>query len=168
MKKSAPKTIPSKQQKDAPPRASLKDGNKKKQPSQTTVETMLQESKAIEEMLRERGCLPDHRHEDEKRRQSALLALEKILCDWWASKEDASSTSPWMRPRVSLVTFGSYRLRVHRLESDLDVLAIAPPSCSRSDFFSSLVERLGKESSIKDVHAIPSAYTVRRIKTFFL
>ena len=68
---------------------------------------------------------------------------------------------------MSLITFGSYRLGVHRSESDLDVLAMSPPACSRGDFFTSLVEVLQKDSRVSEVHAIPSAFTVRSFDFWF-
>ena len=72
-----------------------------------------------------------------------------------------------VRPRISLVTFGSYRLGVHRPTSDLDVLAVAPPTITRNDFFSSLVTLLRHEQrqpsnpslQLSEIHPIPSAYT---------
>lgn len=119
------------------------------------------ESQGLEALLRARGCLSVDRLEDEQRRQSALKILEKILCEWASAVQAKSSDSKWRQARVSLVTFGSYRLGVHRAESDLDVLAMSPPACSRGDFFTSLPDLLQKDSRIEDVHAIPSAYTVR-------
>lgn len=127
---------------------------------------VLQESKALEELLRQRSCLPADRIDDEQRRQNALDTLERILCEWASSillqSNTKSNESKWRQPRVSLVTFGSYRLGVHRSESDLDVLAMSPPACSRGDFFTSLVDALQCDSRVYDVHAIPSAYTVRK------
>jgi hypothetical protein len=129
--------------------------------------TVLQESQGLGEMLRQRGCLPVDRLEDEQRRQNALNILENILCEWAASIQAKSNDSKWRQPRVSLITFGSYRLGVHRTESDLDVLAMSPPACSRGDFFTSLVGVLRNDHRINDVHAIPSAYTVRDFVTLF-
>lgn len=120
----------------------------------------LQESQLLEEMLQERACLPVGRHDDERRRQEAIETLESILCEWASVVQEKSESSKWKQPRVSLITFGSYRLGVHRPDSDLDVLAMAPPSCSRADFFTSLVATLRQDARIQDVHAIPSAYTV--------
>ncbi len=101
------------------------------------------------------------RDQDEQRRRDALDTLETILCEWAASIQVSDADCKWKQPRVSLVTFGSYRLRVHRPESDLDVLAMSPSTCCRGDFFTTLVQTLQKDSRINDVHAIPSAYTVR-------
>lgn len=115
----------------------------------------------LREFLLQRGCLPGQ-PENEKARLNALHSIERILC-LWAS--DVQSRKPltankWQRPRVSVVTFGSYRLGAHRPESDLDILALSPPACTRNDFFTSLVTTLKEEPEIEDVHAIPSAYTV--------
>jgi poly(A) polymerase len=60
---------------------------------------------------------------------------------------------------VTLVSFGSYRLGAHRPDSDLDMLAVCPYSCSRSDFFSSLPSLLKATPGIEDIHPIPMAYT---------
>lgn len=120
----------------------------------------LKESHDLEQTLRQRGCLPMRNDEDEQRRLDALGTLETILCDWAASVQTTEKDDTGKQPRVSLVTFGSYRLRVHRPESDLDVLAMSPSTCCRGDFFTTLVQALQKDPRINDVHAIPSAYTV--------
>ena len=82
------------------------------------------------------------------------------------SKKKARAPAPpivnsWQRPRPVLITFGSYRLGVHRPSSDLDLLVLAPSHCTRQDFFSSLVSLLNKQdaSIIQQVHPIPTAYT---------
>ena len=62
-------------------------------------------------------------------------------------------------PTVTLVTFGSYRLMAYQPDADLDVLALCPPTCTRDDFFTSLLKRMEDEQSITDIHAIPTAYT---------
>ncbi len=59
----------------------------------------------------------------------------------------------------ALIPFGSYRLGVHSVTSDLDLLTLAPPSITRSDFFSSLVSILQNDKRCKNVHPIPTAYT---------
>ena len=60
---------------------------------------------------------------------------------------------------AALIPFGSYRLGVHSTESDLDLLALAPPHVHRSDFFTSLVKLLRDDERCQQVHPIPSAYT---------
>ena len=122
----------------------------------------MKETKALKTFLEQRRCLPVRGDDDDCRRQKALHILESILSEWATSVLASSTDSRWRRPGVSLVTFGSYRLRVHRPESDLDVLAVTPPGCSRELFFTSLVEVLRRDSRISRVHAISSAYTVSR------
>ena len=60
---------------------------------------------------------------------------------------------------MTLVTFGSYRLRAYRPDADVDLLAICPPSCTRNDFFTSLVDMMKGESAITHIHPIASAFT---------
>lgn len=59
----------------------------------------------------------------------------------------------------ALIPFGSYRLGVHSVTSDLDLLTLAPPYITRNDFFSSLVDILQNDKRCKNVHPIPTAYT---------
>ena len=109
---------------------------------------------------------------DDVARGAALDYLEKVLARWTMTlrtidntvqnnnKNASTSNNPWQRPRVALVSFGSYRLGVHRSDSDLDVLAVAPPACTRHDFFTSLVQLLRQDTAnVRDVHPIPGAYT---------
>jgi poly(A) polymerase len=118
----------------------------------------LGDNAALEKTLRELGCYDD---DNEPRRRAALDSLEKILFEWSnvLYKNKTSNNNPWQQPRVAVVTFGSYRLGVHRPSSDLDVLALSPPHCTRGDFFTSLVEQLKQDPRVKDVHPISTAYT---------
>ncbi|GKY92114.1 hypothetical protein MPSEU_000182800 [Mayamaea pseudoterrestris] len=77
------------------------------------------------------------------------------------ARAPAVMVNNWQRPRPILITFGSYRLGVHRPCSDLDLLVLAPAHCSRDDFFGSLVQLLQQQSDsiIRQVHPIPTAYT---------
>ena len=130
---------------------------------------------SLEMTLRDRGCYDDN---NEPRRRAALETLERILYQWSmdvmmrdsnnnnnnnkkgdTSNNTAAPTNPWNVPRVALVCFGSYRLGVHKQSSDIDVLALSPPHCTRADFFVPLVDRLGHDSRVTELHPIPSAYT---------
>ena len=57
-----------------------------------------------------------------------------------------------------VVTFGSYRLGVHAPNADIDTLCIAPKTCVREDFFSSLIDILKNEPDISDIHPLPYAF----------
>ena len=111
----------------------------------------------LQATLRAVGCYDTA---DEKRRQ-ALVEIEEILNIWASQLQDRlNPTLPAQEtPGVSLVSFGSYRLFVHRRSADLDLLALSPPHCSRDDFFDSLVEILRKDERISNLHPIPTAYT---------
>ncbi|CAB9530722.1 Nuclear poly(A) polymerase [Seminavis robusta] len=112
---------------------------------------------SLETTLRELACYDDA---NESRRRNALDVLEKILYQWSIDLLRADNhNNPWQRPRVAVITFGSYRLGVHRPSSDLDVLALSPPHCTRADFFLSLVDRLDHDQRVTDLHPIPTAYT---------
>lgn len=105
------------------------------------------------------SSLPAYANEsaDYSKRCAVLDYVERILTRWSDTLENGSN--PWQKPRVALVSFGSFRLGVHRVSSDLDVLAVGPPSCTRDDFFTTLVQLLYEDSAITDVHPIPQAYT---------
>ena len=111
----------------------------------------------LETLLRERGCLCDD--EQDKERRKVLDTLEKILCRWCDSLQREESTKQDDEIGISLITFGSYRLKVHRPGSDLDCLALSPSFCKREDFFNSLTKLLSTYSEIEDIHPIPSAFT---------
>jgi len=55
-------------------------------------------------------------------------------------------------------TFGSYRLGVHAKGGDIDTLVIAPRHIDRTDFFTSFVECLQRQSEVRDLHSIEEAY----------
>ena len=62
---------------------------------------------------------------------------------------------PPPKGRVAVICFGSYRLGVHNPSADIDALALAPPHCTRGDFFASLVAILGKDDRVTDLHPVP-------------
>jgi poly(A) polymerase len=117
----------------------------------------------LDRVLQDLQCYDETNDRD---RLVALEYLEKILAQWALSlrtinhaNSSAPPVNPWQRPRVALVSFGSYRLGVHRKTSDIDVLAVCPPCCSRHDFFTSLISLLKEDPSVEQVHPIPQAYT---------
>lgn len=93
-------------------------------------------------------------------RQTVLERLQEVLNLWAQSIAPAAANeNKWHRPRVALISFGSYRLGVHHPDADIDVLALSPPTCSRGEFFSSLVQMLKDKDGVTDLHPIPRAYT---------
>jgi poly(A) polymerase len=76
-----------------------------------------------------------------------------------SSTASSTAINPLQLSRVALITFGSFRLGVHRPNSDLDVIALTSPNCTRGDFFTTLVKLLQKDPRVSHVHPIPQAYT---------
>jgi poly(A) polymerase len=93
-------------------------------------------------------------------RHSALERLQEVLNRWAESlaPPDANQNK-WHHPKVALISFGSFRLGVHHPDADIDVLALSPPTCSRADFFTSLVQMLKEHDGVTELHPIPAAYT---------
>jgi poly(A) polymerase Pap1 len=94
-------------------------------------------------------------------RQTVLERLQEVLNLWAQSvAPESANQNKWHRPRVALISFGSYRLGVHHPDADIDVLALSPPTCSRDEFFTSLVQMLKDKDGVTDLHPIPrGAYT---------
>jgi len=116
---------------------------------------------SLEMTLREWGCYDD---KNEIKRRTSLDSLEKILHQWSLGllrERNERPNNAWtiIPHGVALICFGSYRLGVHRPSSDMDVLALCPPHCTRADFFTYLVDRLRRDNRVTDLHPIPSAYT---------
>lgn len=154
-------------------------------PTATTaaVSSALEQMQRLDSILRANtACYDD---DNDGRRRIALDYLENILAQWALTFVESSTlgptstatntssanntttaksnvkppSNPWQKPRVALITFGSFRLGVHRPTSDLDVLALAPPCCSRANFFTGLVKLLRADTAVKHVHPIATAYT---------
>ena len=64
------------------------------------------------------------------------------------------ATTNGSRGRVAVISFGSYRLGVHNPSADIDALALAPPHCTREDFFASLVQMLDDDERVTDLHPV--------------
>lgn len=113
-------------------------------------------TQSLESTLIRRGMFESD--DGSRKRKRVLLSIQKLLSSWaetlGSQRPEASDDG-----HVALCTFGSYRLGVHRPDADIDALALCPPHCTRTDFFSSLVQLLQSDPSISDLHPISSAYT---------
>ena len=98
-----------------------------------------------------------------KMRLAVLLSLELVLNEWAESIRSSplehgkvgDNKKKKCHSHVAVVSFGSYRLGVHRPDGDIDALALCPPHCTRDDFFGPLVQRLNDDSRVLDLQAIP-------------
>lgn len=128
--------------------------NRRIEPSNLDAES----TRKLEDTLRNLGVYDSE--EGLLRRQTVLERLQEVLNLWAQSVgPSAANENKWHRPRVALISFGSYRLGVHHPDADIDVLALSPPTCSRGDFFSSLVQMLKETEGVTELHPIPVAYT---------
>ena len=128
--------------------------NRRIEPSNEDAEN----TRKLEDTLRNLGVYDSK--EGLLRRRTALERLQEILNLWAQSVgPSAAKESKWHRPAVALISFGSYRLGVHQPDADIDVLALSPPTCSRGDFFTSLVQMFKEDKGVTELHPIPVAYT---------
>lgn len=127
--------------------------NRKIEPS---TQNDVEETLKLQETLHNLGVYDSE--EGLLRRKTVLQKLELVLNEWNESL-NPEKDNKWHRPRVALISFGSYRLGVHHPDADIDVLALSPPTCSRNEFFSSLVEMLNTHESVTELHPIPGAFT---------
>ena len=93
--------------------------------------------------------------------------MEKLTCDWVSSlshhpddddnddeeEEESLIISP------TLVTFGSYRLQVHRFDSDIDVLGLFPGYVTRDQFFSGFLNVLENDKRVSKILSVKTAFT---------
>ena len=119
--------------------------------------------RALDTYLHSRGDI----YESEQGQQARRLAIDKLVAvvqEWVATlaaaRNIAMNTSEINNGvHVQLRIFGSTRLGVHAPAADIDVLCLAPKFIYRSDFFSSLKERLEKRADVSVLNAVPDAYT---------
>lgn len=60
---------------------------------------------------------------------------------------------------IQLRIFGSTRLGVHNVDSDIDILCLAPSFVTRGDFFTSFQETLRTRKDVHSILSVPEAYT---------
>lgn len=60
---------------------------------------------------------------------------------------------------IQLRIFGSTRLGVHNMDSDIDILCLAPSFVTRGDFFTSFQETLRVRKDVESILSVPEAYT---------
>lgn len=60
---------------------------------------------------------------------------------------------------IQVRLFGSTKLQVQNIDSDIDLLCIAPSFITRADFFSGFVEELSTTGIVNTIVSLPHAYT---------
>lgn len=85
---------------------------------------------------------------------SSELAIQKNVSENYIPAPEAIHIGV-----VQLHIFGSTRLGVHNVDSDIDILCLAPSYISRNDFFTSFRAKLMEEPGAESILSIPEAYT---------
>ena len=167
---------PTKKRKKTPQYNQMVDINNCHNPD-LSIEKDLNES--LHQSLSDQGIF-ETKDGDDKRRQ-VIKNLENLLLEWvecleleqmsktgditnkmYKKNENQSIKKNFRNNQVQLCTFGSYRLNVHRHDSDIDALVLLTsnnPKFTRADFFSSFVTILQKNEFVSQLHPIPAAYT---------
>lgn len=114
----------------------------------------IQQSKLLEEFICTKA--PFSTQEEEALKQNILQHLNNIVQEWAdvirirkANSEPHRDSSEQESARIH--TFGSYRLGVSTIGSDIDCLCIAPSFVERDEFFDTLLDRLKGETDITDI-----------------
>lgn len=111
-------------------------------------------SKSLKISLRSQGLYESD--EGLSKRVAMLMKLREVL-KCWVTKGSVSGSQT--SKDVTICTFGSFRLGVNNPDADIDVLALSPPHCTRTSFFTLLVELLREHNLVTDLHPVPAAYT---------
>lgn len=100
--------------------------------------------------------------EGNSQRQQVLKSLNKILCDWAISVGTAKNLPADEIDNgggIQLLLFGSTKLEVNSVDSDIDTLCVAPSFITREEFFTLFCEHLSKINEVEALLSIPDAYT---------
>ncbi len=101
-------------------------------------------------------------HEGTERREKVIIKLNIMLKEWAIEvgrsrdiPEEALENGGGIHTEI----FGSNKLGVHHIDSDIDILCVAPSYVTRDDFFSSFRSKLNAAEGVENMMAIPEAYT---------
>lgn len=124
----------------------------------TDIEEEFAKSAELEKLLIENGSLCTSSSPNERTRRRVVDTLETLAIKWVRERhhpnaDEVSIADP------TIITFGSYSLRVHRRDSDIDALCLFDKNISREMFFSGFVDFLSNESSVTQLLAVENAFT---------
>lgn len=115
-------------------------------------------TKELKQVLHDMGNYENQ--EESQKRQIVLGHLSEIFKDWCYHrilKQPGMDEEMARAAGGKIFTFGSYRLGVHGIGSDLDVLCVSPRFLTRADFERDLYETLKKQPQISKITAVFSA-----------
>lgn len=96
------------------------------------------------------------------KRQQVLEKLQSMLQKWATEVGETKSVPEedlLFGGGIQLVLFGSTKLQVNNVDSDIDTLCVAPQFITRQDFFTSFCDYLSRSEGVEALLAIPDAYT---------
>ncbi|CAM9223131.1 unnamed protein product [Hapterophycus canaliculatus] len=96
---------------------------------------------------------------DLRRREQVLGKIRTMFLQWVVDSalEAGMSEEAAKAAGGKIYTSGSYRLRIHEPDSDIDAICVAPQFCTSELFFTSLKERLVAHPLVTNVNAIETA-----------
>eukprot|EP01083_Nonionella_stella_P297860 1011277_1 len=124
-------------------------------PSPTDIEN----EALLEKVLRSAGRLKENRLEAQQR-EYVLQELNEI-CQEWVQTSARKHNHPEefvSNSKVRLYAFGSYKLDVHSLGDDVDLLCVGPRFLTRDMFFEELGPILTSNSCVTNFYSVPNAY----------
>ncbi|KAI3706896.1 hypothetical protein L6452_24951 [Arctium lappa] len=118
----------------------------------------LEKSISLQQFMNDEGLVPSR--EEELRRNNVIRKLKEIVIKWikrvayrrWLPQNQIRAAS------ATILTYGSYGLGVHNVESDIDALCVGPWFASLTeDFFIVLWNMLAKRVEVTDIHCVKDA-----------
>lgn len=100
--------------------------------------------------------------EGSERRKRVIEKLSSMLKTWAievGTEKHISEEHLQDGGGIQVQIFGSTKLEVHNIDSDIDMLCIAPSYITRGDFFVSFKKKLVESPDVENLLAIPEAYT---------
>ncbi|CAB1099929.1 unnamed protein product [Ectocarpus sp. CCAP 1310/34] len=96
---------------------------------------------------------------DLRRREQVLGKIRAMFLQWVidSALEAGMSEEAAKAAGGKIYTSGSYRLRIHEPNSDIDAICVAPQFCTSELFFTTLKERLIAHPLVANVNAIQTA-----------
>ncbi|CAJ1940595.1 unnamed protein product [Cylindrotheca closterium] len=136
-------------------------------PLYTNLEQEIGKSAELEKLLIANGSMCTCASDDERNRRTALETLEMLATKWVREQHQNDTTMNGGRKEEeehavvnpTIITFGSYSLRVHRQESDIDALCLFDKRITREMFFTDFVDFLCQDSRVSGLLAIENAFT---------
>ncbi|KAI1727057.1 poly(A) polymerase central domain-containing protein [Ditylenchus destructor] len=94
-----------------------------------------------------------------ERRRMIVLKIENIF-NTWIKEITLKRVRPFTHNQIGGKVFpsGSFRLKVHSKDSDIDLLGVAPTSVNYGDFFRSFYKTLEKHPDVFELHPIKTSF----------